>query len=301
MTVFAEFSLVILAMASLGEQFIGVGNPEFNGEYLGASVTNMVADLAAVGAVGVLVKKRFAAAPVYAAADQGEIEMLRTRYLDAVEAAEGNRTETTQAALNEWRTAQGRNPVADRARDAALDAASVLLKALVVVECLQQLAGFGPPYQGDDLKSGSAQFASVGNWLASAYGHGRWRGVAVQGYDDLNSGLQTGIGNIAQLDRQLAEIISVQAQLVTHVRLGFGILTILLALAYGYEIRMALVPGAQAQAEIYAQEGAVVGVCAAISMLSGLCAVSGYNASSAEKLTRQYDALASGSFSAAAH
>ncbi|MBY0441752.1 MAG: hypothetical protein K2Q25_06395, partial [Mycobacteriaceae bacterium] len=248
---------------------------------------------------GFLLKKRCAAAPVYATADPGEIEMLRTRYLETVEAAEGNRTDATQAALNDWRTAQGRNPAADRARDAALEAASIILKALMVVECLQQLAGFGPPYQGDDLKSGSTQLASVGQRLAWASGDGQWRGLASQGYSGLNTGLQNIVQGMAELDHQLAEIIKIQASLVTHVRLGFGILTVLLSAAYNYEIRMAMLPGAQIEAQIYAKWGAMVGICTAVSMLSGLCALSEYNASEADKLTRQYRELASGSISSA--
>lgn len=300
MSAFAEFSFIVLAMASLGEQFIGVGTPQFSGEYLGASVANIFGDLSAGGATGFLLKKRFAAAPVYAAADPGEIELLRTRYLEAVEAAEGNRTDATQAALHEWRTAQGRNPAADRARDAALEAASIILKALIVVEFLQQLAGFGPPYQGDDLKSGATQFAATGQQLALASGENQWRGLAAQDYGGLSGGLLTIAQGMAELDHQLAEIIQIQAGLVTRVRLGFGILTVLLAAAYGYEVRMAMLPGAQIQAEIYAKWGALVGVYTAISMLSGLCALSGYNGRAADKLTRQYDTLACEAISAVA-
>lgn len=292
MTIFAEFGLLILAMASLGEQFIGVGTPEYSGEYLGASLTNMLGDSSGAAAAGFLFKSRFSAAPVYLAADQAEIELMRTQYVDAVVAADGERTEATQAALNRWRTAAGRNPAAERARDVALDAASVILKALIVVELLQQLAGFGPPYEGDDLKSGSDQFIVTGEHLSSAGADNSWRGLASLDYIGINASLGDDARKMAELDRQLAELVKTQAGLVTHVRLGFGILTLLLAAAYVYEVKMALLPGAQAAAETYATLAAVVGISAAVSMILSLCGLSAYNASLAAKLTSQYNQLA---------
>jgi uncharacterized protein YukE len=173
--------------------------------------------------------------------------------------------------------------------------ASIILSTLAVVEVLELTTGFGPPNEGDDLKVGSEQFATVSGQLGSAFPDDNWQGSASQAYADRNTALQNNAQTMADLDLQLAAIVKDQADWVTHIRLGFGILKDLLAAAFAIELAIKLTvppPGGLTTAQLFATIVAGLGATIAAGMLGTLCYFSVENAKKADALTTQYTELA---------
>lgn len=329
MSSFALLGLIILAMASLGEQFIGIDDSGYDGEYLVASSANMIGDMgSAGGGLG------------YHLAWQAQIDQLerqlgsrravldenaRFRALAAPEVDDYMAADNEQAWVSKYdkirslrvetglasdpeHIANVKDEIAEsEQRITAVSEgdgprAGIILMALAAVELLEQTAGFGPPYEGADLKIGSDQFSAVGERLGLACAGNRWRGLATQGYVGLNAELGDRVQEMAELDLRLAGIIKAQADSVTYVKLGFGILKTLLVAAYVYELQAeyeSLLPGAVAAVESYAAKAAAVGIGVAATMIVFLIGWSGYNAARAAAVTAKYHevgAAASGGF-----
>jgi uncharacterized protein YukE len=167
---------------------------------------------------------------------------------------------------------------------------SIILTTLTVVEGLELFAGFGPPAEGDKLKDGSQQFTTLCGQLKSALPDARWQGSAAQAYTDQTTGLQNIAQTLAELDNRLAALVKDQADWVTHMRLGFGILKDLLIAAYLIEMALGIMPAPTGPtlATIFASLVCVGGIAVAMGFLTtlGICSV--VNAVKVDALTTQY-------------
>src|SRR5690349_1254356 len=101
---------------------------------------------------------------------------------------------------------------------------------------------------------------------------------------------------MAELDNKLADLVKDQAEWVTHMRLGFGILKDLLIACYVVEliIRFAPPPLGPTVSQLFALTVSGLGIAAAVGFLTTLCTYSFLNAQKADGLTSQYEALATG-------
>ncbi|WP_264992432.1 hypothetical protein, partial [Mycobacterium montefiorense] len=100
---------------------------------------------------------------------------------------------------------------------------------------------------------------------------------------------------LAELDGQLAEIVVEQAEWVTHIRLGFGILLNLLTAAIVIEvalrIALAMVPGGPAWAMGWAILASSLAMAAALGMLGALTGLSVENGKKAHHVTSEINRL----------
>lgn len=167
-----------------------------------------------------------------------------------------------------------------------------ILWTLAVAETLELTTGFGPPYEGGGLKAGSDQFTTVSQQLGSVFPeNSNWQGSAEYGYVGQNAEQQEGVQTIADLDRQLAVLVKDQADWVTHVRLGFGLLKELLIWAYATEVAINAVVVWSATSW-FATKVSLLGVIAAIGMVTTLLTFSVLHGQSADELAHQYQDLA---------
>ena len=174
---------------------------------------------------------------------------------------------------------------------------SFILWTLTVVEALELTMGFGPPHEGGDLEAGSAQFTAICEQLVSAVPDEHWQGSASQAYADQARALHALAKTMAELDLKLAEIVKNQADWVTHMRLGFGILKNLLFAAFVmYWAIMLTLPN---PANIYAAKAFEIAVClagitATVGMLGTLIGFSTDNGLKADAVTVDYLEAAAG-------
>lgn len=115
-------------------------------------------------------------------------------------------------------------------------------RAYIIVEFMEWTAGFGPPYEGDDLETGSQQFAAVSEQLLSAFPeNGYWRGAAADAYADELAELRRYLNDAASYDRQLKQLVHNQAEWALAVRLILGLIKLLLCITAIYLTRAALI------------------------------------------------------------
>lgn len=169
--------------------------------------------------------------------------------------------------------------------------ADVILLALNLVEVVELMTGFGPPYEGEDFKAGSSMFTTASDQLNSARPDDRWQGSASQAYADRDTALRTLAQQIAALDQQMADLIKSEADVVTHIRLSLGLLKIVLCAAYRYELTLLAMPGGAAAAYSFATSVAAAAVVAALGLLGTLSGFAIENGSKVDDLTAQYVAL----------
>lgn len=106
-----------------------------------------------------------------------------------------------------------------------------LLKAYATVDLLEFSMGFGPPYEGDELKECAQQFSRVHEQLNATFPDARWRGAAAQTYAGQVATLRETTQSLTDLNQELAALVKDQAHWVTHMHLGFGLLKMLLIIA----------------------------------------------------------------------
>ena len=265
MSIFVDAAGLMANLGSLGRQFAGVDDPKFSSsEYLAASTTSMGAD----AVVASVVAQRMIRA------------QMTPRSVWEILKSQGH---TSQRLEYEIKTAKN-----------AARGASIICWTLTAVEVAELTLGFGPPCAGDDLKVGSQQFTSVSEQLQSALPDDNWQGPASQAYADRDAALQNLAEAIAELDLQLAAVVRDQADWVTHMRLGFGILKDLLlaALAIEWGIRLLVPPPFNIQVALtFAIAASALAMVAAISMLTTLCTMSFLRGQKADALTIQYAEL----------
>lgn len=259
---------ILFALGCLGEDFVGVDWSELDGEELAASVTSMVANLGAAGAI--------AAKPIYTRVSAGRI--------------------AAQPQYSKW-TPQERQQLRNKKiKEGDAKAGNPILWCLSAVQALELTLGFGSPDEGDVLTAGAQQFTTVSEQLNSALPDDGWLGPASQAYANQDKTLQGIADEMAALDRQLAAVIKEQADWVIHIRLGFGILKNLLLAAYAIQLTIAANPflGGPPAARAFSLAAAALGATAAAGMVSTLITVSAKKGQQVDKLTDQYRALAEG-------
>ncbi|OBA75536.1 hypothetical protein A5641_04035 [Mycobacterium sp. 1554424.7] len=260
---------ILANLVAVGQQFGGPSGPQADfgsGEYLAGSVTSMSADgLAPAARLGA----RFLLSG-----------LSETRLADFV-TKEFFATGKLSLKANE-------NPVG------AVDAygAGLILWTLTVIDLLELTTGFGPPYEGDELKEGSRRFVALSAQLGLALPDGSWQGAAAQVYAEADTTLGRVAQRMAELDLQLAALIHNQADWVTHIRLGLGILKGLLVAAYIVHLGLVLSPGVGlAWAKAFAYLVCALGISAGVGMLLALGYYSYDNAQHADAVAAQYRRL----------
>jgi uncharacterized protein YukE len=173
---------------------------------------------------------------------------------------------------------------------------SPILWALTVVEALELTTGLGSPHEGDDLKSGSEQFAKICEQLGSIFPDDSWQGSASQAYAKQNKDLQDLAEKMQKLDSKLAATVKDQAEWVTHARLGFGILKDLLITAFIIEILMRGFVATYMAADTFAKVVAVLGIAVAVAMVSDLFARSIQNTQRVNGVAVEYGAVAADAY-----
>ncbi|CQD17189.1 putative alanine and glycine rich protein [Mycobacterium lentiflavum] len=175
------------------------------------------------------------------------------------------------------------------------DSTSLILKTLTVVDLVELMTGFGPPCDGADFAAGSQQLIEISDQLRSALPDDDWQGDASQAYAQQVTTLRTLAQEMAELDRQLADITKNQAEWVTHMRLAFGILKDLLMAAFAIELALKISvpqPAGLALAQTFATTVAVLGIGAASSFVLTLFRYSQDNADKANEMISKYQKLA---------
>ena len=190
--ILVDAARLLVNLGSLGSGLTGQHGFEdptkFSGEYLASSVTSMSADGLAGGA---------------AIAKLGGLDGLtRIRF-------EGGSTEVNSP---------------PGSKQSLKSADSFILWALTVVEILELTTGFGPPDEETSSRPARNNSAPFTGQLKSALPDDSWQGSASEAYASLDTALQSCAQTMAELDLQLAALVENQAEWVTHMRLGFGIL-----------------------------------------------------------------------------
>jgi uncharacterized protein YukE len=173
-------------------------------------------------------------------------------------------------------------------------AVSIISWTITTVQLLQLTTGFGTPYEGNSLKTGSQQFTTLAGQLKSALPDTGWEGDASQAYADLDTALQQAAQTMAELDSQLAALVKNQAEWVTHMQLAFGILNDVLTAALIIEMILTFTvpaPAGPIVAKAFAITVATLGISAAVSFLGTLLGYSIENGNKADALAASYSAL----------
>jgi hypothetical protein len=174
---------------------------------------------------------------------------------------------------------------------------SIISWTITTVQLLQLTTGFGSPYEGDSLKSGSQQLTTLAGQLTSALPDTGWQGDASEAYADLDTTLRTVAQTMADLDNQLAALVKNQADWVTHMHLAFGILNDVLLAALAIELVMTFAvpaPAGPIAAKAFAITVATLGISAAVSFLGTLLGYSIENGKKADALAANYSELVAG-------
>lgn len=301
MSPIADALRMLSNLANFGSQFIGLdanlmpptSDTGGGSEYLAASVTGMT------GGLGGSFTSRQMIAGVYKATDfvtqYDRNKGVRTNFSDARWAKHTkylyNPNDKMQAALRGKPGYNVANPMQGRTGAAV----NILPWTASVVGYLELLTGFGPPNEGDDLKAGAELWGALRDQLGSAIPSEDWEGEASQAYAAQVAAMQDLAETLGDLDRKLAEIVAEQAEWVTHIRLGFGILLNLLTAAIVIEvalrIALAFVPGGPAWAVGWAIAASSLAMAAALSMLGALTGLSVENGKKADDVTSEIERL----------
>lgn len=175
---------------------------------------------------------------------------------------------TVQVLVNWWRTP---TPTETLPMPGVLTLPTmVILRIYAAVEILEFTVGFGPPYEGHDFKVGSKQLTALREQLESTFPDSSWQGSAAQAYVAEVAALRDGVQELAELDRKLAARLKDQADWVNHMRLGFGILKLLLTIAAAATTRPMTVSGFGGLAWVARAAAVCAGL--AIAMASGMVA-----------------------------
>jgi hypothetical protein len=249
--------------AGLGLDFGGWSGSEPGAEGYAATATNTAADLGSFGAaIGGKAMSRY-----IKNMSQGDLIKMQARM-------------------------GGKEGVNDFAK-----AASIISWTITTVQLLQLTTGFGTPYDGASLLTGSQQFTSLAGQLKSALPDTGWEGDASEAYADLDTALQSVAQKMADLDSQLAALVKNQGEWVTHMQLAFGILNDLLTTALIIELVLTMTvpaPAGPAVAKIFAITVASLGISAAVSFLGTLLGYSIENGKKADALADSYAQLVAG-------
>lgn len=121
-------------------------------------------------------------------------------------------------------------------------------KGYLAIESLELMLGFGPPYQGDNLRSSAEQFNKLSEQLEVARPNSSWRGVAAQAYGSSVTRLSRAISDLAKADSDLAFQAKMHGGNVSQIRAMMGLLKDLCIIACVVEARMAITDTTSAKA-----------------------------------------------------
>ncbi|MEE6178176.1 EspA/EspE family type VII secretion system effector [Mycobacterium sp. 050134] len=191
----------------------------------------------------------------------------------------GRRLITT---YSDWADARGYR----RHRNPATKGTGILLRTLAIVDVLELSTGFEVPYEGDSLVAGSVQLTALYEQLVKALPDDRWVSSASGAYAEQVVARQLVVRAAANLDLELADLVSAHAELVTYMRLSFGVLKDLLAGALILEELIMITPaaGGEPAAKVFA---AVVSTIALALAMGFIC----YLVTESQLLTDEIDAI----------
>lgn len=270
MSAFAAAAKILTSLAALGQQGTGLGldtsgwsGSEPGAEGYAATATNTVGDIGFLAApfTGKMILSYFKSLPLTS----------RMNLTSQMGGAEGAKEFAKGLSIISW--------------------------TITAVQLLQLTTGFGTPYDGASLKTGSQQFTTLAGQLKSALPDSGWEGTASEAYADVDTTLQNVSQQMASLDSQLADLMKNQADWVTHMHLAFGILNDVLLAALVVEVILTLTvpaPAGPVAAKIFAIAVASLGIAAAVSLLGTLLGFSIENGKTADALAASYSQLASG-------
>ncbi|MEE6178172.1 EspA/EspE family type VII secretion system effector [Mycobacterium sp. 050134] len=262
--VFADAARTLAAIAGLSGQFAGGYLKDYNGGY---SPETIAGSSASGGAdLGMLTKW-----PIQSLVGRG------ARYLNS-------------RGVIKLPTDNFTGRLYSKGVEDSLKFTSIISWTYTVVEMVELTTGFGPAYEGDALKYGSDGFAKLSEMLRSAVPGEPWQGSGSEACAQLSATLQQLAVTVAGLDMKLADAVKGHAELVNHMRLGFGLLKDLLFTAMVIEMIIALVP-APAAAKAFAIAVAVAGIGAATGFIATLVHYSLEAGADAEDLMNQYNEL----------
>lgn len=259
-------------LAGLGQQFGALSNPRFdNGNFIAALTTSMGGDAGAAAlSAGQMLFKAQLMRP----------EVMRDKI------ARGFPEDLVEYCTAKWQD-YAKDPYYDKPFRERAFGANIIAWTIAVVDGLELLTGFGPPDEGDALRVGSQQFTGLARQLGSAVPDEGWQGEASRSYAARNTWLQGLALALADLDTKLADLVTGQAAQVTNIRLAFGVLKDLLALALAIEL-VFRTSGLTASALGLAIAACALGITAALAMLATLFAFSYAQVDQADALTTTY-------------
>ena len=94
----------------------------------------------------------------------------------------------------------------------------------LLAEALELTLGFGEPYRGGDLETGSEKFSVLAEQLNFVLPDDGWQGLAMSAYSSKIVALQDAMRKLAELDHQLAYRAKDHAKRINDIRLGVGFL-----------------------------------------------------------------------------
>jgi EspA/EspE family len=296
MNAIADAARILSNLGSLGSQFLGLDanltppgmDSGGSGEYLAASVTGMTGSLGGMLSSRQIVGGIWKGVDSVATLDRNRVGRIKDNA--RFEAAYEKHTKNLYLPGLKVKTAYAGGLIEDGSKITGAQSAvtNILPWAISVVGYLEYLLGFGPPCDGADLVSGAQQFGGLAEQLTSALPHEDWQGDASQAYASQVVTLQGIAQAIANSDLRLAEIVENQAEWVTHMRLGFGILLNILTAAVVVEValRIFLAPvGGEAWAKAWAISVSALAITIALGMLTALTILSAENAQEADSVT----------------
>lgn len=202
--------LVLLGLGCFAQDLYGLvdgRNHSFDGEYVSATTLSSGADLAALGAI-------------VAAAARCLLSVQNSLAIQELWPGLVGPETSYMEECKDW-----------TARSPALNLH--IWKVITLAEAVSLTAGFGYPYNGEDLKAGAEQLGSLHGQLNFAFpDNDSWRGASAQAYAGQTGALQDALQDLITLDEQLAGAAQRQADIVTHIRLALSILKALCLAAY---------------------------------------------------------------------
>ena len=273
MSVFAAAANIISSLAGLGQAGAGIGldasgwsGTESDGKGIAATAASMSGDFGSL-----LTSAGYARFTSYRTFLTNGEDLYGGRFMGLLETGPTGKTYERAFSLVSW--------------------------TLSSVQMLELTLGFGNPYQGASLTDGSQQFDTLAEQLNSAVPDEGWQGTASASYAQLTDALTALAQTAAQLDTQLAAVVAHQAEWVTNMRLGFGILKDVLTAALVVEFLLTVIapaPSGPAIAKAFAITVSVLGIAAATSFITTVLVYSVQNAKKARALSDQYSEAAGG-------
>lgn len=277
MNPFAAAAQIVGNVLDVTQRFAFFTDPDYlQGEYLASVVTCMAGGAGAAAIT--LTELRLGKTLLR----QSVIREMMSRGISRQEAT------SLTATSDEWADESARERATNEAKGG-----NIIAITMAIVDALEQLTGWGPPDEGASLGAGSQQLTALAGLLGLAAPDDDWQGEGSRAYADENTAVRELALALAELDTQLAAVVTSQATWAAHIRLGFGILTDLLAAALVVELTLRC-SGHIKAAVVFAITVCVLAILAATTLLAALTTSSNIHAGQADALNTQYGNAAIG-------